>query len=54
MAALMKAAARARLGLPPLEPPSRYKQCNCQACGAGFTTTRIDAKFCSGVCRQRS
>jgi hypothetical protein len=51
MTALMKAANRARLSLPPLEPPSRYKQCTCQACGTGFTATRIDAKFCSSACR---
>jgi hypothetical protein len=32
----------------------RHKQRTCVTCGAGFTTTRIDAKFCSNACRQKA
>ena len=54
MGALIKARQRELLGLPPLEPPSRYKQRVCQGCGTGFTAVRTDARFCSDACRQRS
>jgi hypothetical protein len=34
--------------------PGRYKRRTCRACGTVFTTTRIDARYCSPACRQRS
>jgi hypothetical protein len=32
----------------------RHKQRTCSACSAVFATTRADARFCSGSCRQRN
>jgi hypothetical protein len=32
----------------------RHKQRTCAACEVVFTTTRVDAKFCSAACRQKA
>jgi hypothetical protein len=32
----------------------RYKNRTCEACKVEFTTTRVDARFCSRACRQRA
>ncbi len=32
----------------------RCTRCLCQSCGADFTSTRRDAKFCSNACRQKA
>jgi len=36
------------------EQPTTRTQRACQACQVPFTSTRADAKFCSGACRVRS
>jgi hypothetical protein len=33
---------------------NRIKQRECSVCGKLFTTTRVDAKFCSNACRQKA
>jgi hypothetical protein len=32
----------------------RHKLRTCVTCGTEFTTTRVDAKFCSNACRQKA